>query len=235
MIKQRIILIILTVVAGMFLQGCSTPTVHLYAKYINEAEQKELVGYLEEKNFVVEINQLTFPEMINSSAIIYSPFLSDIEKVHELESVVSEKQWPINYVSALKEGNHWFKKNTIGLFIVPKEVNPHSGKNMQDLALKYQSKSCDSEVFLTLNREGSYEFSREVKDTKYNYGKFGHWRMRSFPYLELKPLNKDRWLYFEVKQTEIEDKLSLVNIYTLKPMENYSALHGCEFEYGKRS
>ncbi|MFD2167817.1 hypothetical protein ACFSJY_16305 [Thalassotalea euphylliae] len=215
--------------------ACSSPTVHLYAKYLDDETEKQVVQQLEEQEFHVEVNRLNYPEMVNQSSIIYSPFVSQKDTVHALEAFMNSQHWTIGYVSALKEGNHWFQKDTIGLFLVPENVQPHSGKNMEDLALTYKSQHCASDINLSLARDGRYRFSKAVKNDKYSYGTQGHWRMRSYPYVELKPLNKGRWLYFEVAQSVSQDQLGEAKLYTLKPLEGYAGIEGCTFEYGERT
>ncbi|WP_448212729.1 hypothetical protein [Colwellia sp. MEBiC06753] len=245
------------------LNGCSTTTVHLYGKYLTNEQQQQVITLLANEDVVVEVNHLDFPELIHSSAIIYSPFVANPNVVSNVKTAL-EPNWPINYISALKEGHHWFQQDTLGLFLVPEGVNPHSGQNLADLSLRYLSKKsfsenslsknglsesgysennlandnpdehCQSQLSLDLQRDGRYQFSDEIKDQSYSFGRLGYWRIRAYPYIELKPKNNGRWLYFEVEQLTETDQLGEVKLVKLVPMESYPGLGNCQFIFGER-
>ena len=245
--KQMVVGLLVMVTAG-----CSTPTVHLYGRYLTEEQQtkviEQLQGNLEGDAFNISVNQHQFPESINDTTIIYSPFVSDPEIVQLLASELSNLDWQVTRTSALKEGNHWFQKNSIGVFLVPKGVNPHAGTSMRDMANLYriefdksqdlqhdESDQCHSSLTLNLNINGRYAFSEEVKNENYSYGTNGQWRMRAYPFIEMRPDTGGRWLYFEAQRESRNDQISQLNVTTLTPVEDYANLAGCQFVYGQRS
>ncbi|NMP31968.1 hypothetical protein HII17_10350 [Thalassotalea sp. M1531] len=217
-----------------FVGACSSPTVHIYGRYMSNEQTQSLVNQLVSRSIDVEINHHSFPQTINNTAIVYSPFVTKPEVVHQLEDILMAQHWPVSNVSALVEDNHWFQKNSIGVFIVPEGINPHAGTSIVDIANNYHSDNCSNDINLSLHRDGSYTFSREVKSYNYSYGTHGFWRIRSYPYIEMKPMNADRWLYFEVSKQKVNDRLGSALVYRLLPVEEYAAIRGCDFIFGER-
>ncbi|REL31855.1 hypothetical protein [Thalassotalea euphylliae] len=256
-------------VLAMVTAGCSTPTVHLYGRYLTEEQQTNVIQQLQsnlgDKSFNISVNQHQFPESINDTTIIYSPFISDPAIVHLLANELSNLDWQVTRTSALKEGNHWFQKNSIGVFLVPNRVNPHAGTLMRDMANLYRiehnpsedapsehdhveyekgehgkseqprAARCETPLTLSLTLEGRYSFSEEVKTENYSYGTSGQWRMRAYPFIEMRPDTGGRWLYFEAQQESRHDQISQLHVTKLTPIEDYANLAGCQFVYGQRS
>ncbi len=218
----------------VFLSGCSATNVHLYARYLSDAQKQEIVQILEKEQLNVSVNQLEFPKKVTETSLVYSPFILQRSTVPKIEMLMYNSEWPISRIEALVAGEHWFKKNSIGLFIVPEGVTPHDGKSNVDVANTYTSEHCSKSIDLILNLDGTYRFSEEIGNESYNFGQSGKWRMRTFPYVEMQPENKGRWLYFEVLKEAIQDKVSMVNTVTLQPLEPYEGFENCKFVFGER-
>lgn len=220
---------------ALIIAGCSSPTVHLYGRYLTEEQQLNVTNMLLQHSLKVSVNQHQFPASISDTTIVYSPFISDPETIPLLTTELATLNWQITRASALKEGNHWFQKDSIGLFLVPDGINPHAGTTMRDMANLYQGEHCQQLLTLHLALDGSYTFSKEVKSEGYSYGTSGKWRMRAYPFIEMRPENGGRWLYFEAKQESTRDQISQLNLMKLVPLEEYANLAGCQFVYGQRS
>ena len=233
-LQLKQLFITFTVCSLLIITGCSTPTVHLYGRYLTDEQVASVTQRLNEQWINVEVNQHQFPASIGRSAIIYSPFISEPQLINQLEQELTLLDWAIEQTSALKEWNHWFQKNSVGLFLVPDGVKPHSGTSVADMANLYQSEGCPLRLSLTLSSNGRYSFSEEVKSTNYSYGYHGDWRMRAYPYIEMRPDKGGRWLYFEAQQATSTDQVSALKLVHLVPMENYANLAGCQFTYGQR-
>lgn len=57
------------------LVACSSTEVHLYTRYLSDTEIEQISSKLDKSNFKIIPNTLAFPENINQSTLLYSPFI----------------------------------------------------------------------------------------------------------------------------------------------------------------
>jgi len=91
---------------ALFLSGCSQTTVHLYSRYLSDAQIKEINKELVEADFTVKVNQLTFPASITQSSLTYSPIINDRNAVNKVINAMSNIAWDIHHTSMLFTDNH---------------------------------------------------------------------------------------------------------------------------------
>ena len=211
----------------VLLTGCSTVTVHVNTRYLSEQETRALVSKLKAADFTVKTNDQLFPTQVASTTILYSPLLQDREAIFRLEDTITS-DWPVSYIQALSISNHWYTKNSIGLYLVPENVDPHRGTSSANLANVYTGWQCKSSVVLNLHRNGT--FGLQKGDQSYS----GNWKITSFPYLQLSGSEPYLHTYFEVSQHSEVDKISPVTITSLTPVENDFLADGCVLTFGLR-
>ncbi|WP_414830025.1 hypothetical protein [Alteromonas sp. H39] len=212
---------------AVFLTGCSTVTVHVNTRYLSEQETREIVNKLTAAEFTVKTNTQLFPSQVSSTTILYSPLLQDREAIFRLEKAITS-DWPVSYIQALSISNHWYTKSSIGLYVVPANVNPHRGTSSADLANVYTGWQCKSNVVLNLHQDGT--FTLQKNDQTYS----GDWKITRFPYLQLSGSSPYLHTYFEVSQHGEVDKISPVTITSLTPLENDFLNEGCVLTFGLR-
>ncbi len=91
--------------------SCSIAKVHLYTRYLSEAEIKKISTKLEKENFKVIPNTLLFPEKIQQSTLLYSPFIQSVDKVDKVVNSLSQLGWPAPNVESLVTSNHKYTKD----------------------------------------------------------------------------------------------------------------------------
>lgn len=211
----------------VLLTGCSTVTVHVNTRYLSDQETRVLVSRLKAADFAVKTNQQLFPTQVASTTILYSPLMPDREAIFRLEELITD-DWPVSYIQALSISNHWYTKNSIGLYIVPNNIDPHKGTSSADLANVYTGWQCESNVVLNLQRDGKFSLQKD------NQSYSGNWKITSFPYLQLSGSEPYLHTYFEVSQHGEVDKISPVTITSLTPVENDFLADGCVLTFGLR-
>ena len=216
------------------LLSCSSTEVHLYTRYLPEAEIDKISSKLEASNFKVVTNTLAFPTTIDQSTLLYSPFIKDDKTLDLLINSLSNMGWAIPNVETLVSGNHWYSKNSVGLFLIRDGVKHNDKVAIQDLANNYESRNCDTLVILNLNKNNTYRFSftNNIHERKDHLK--GIWKIRSYPNIELISSNERWWFYFEIEQKIETDKVSKINIIELKPVDRYSFFPNCSFANGIR-
>lgn len=217
------------------LAGCSATTVHIYGKYLSETQQKEIIEIVKEQGLQAELNTLNFPASVRHSSIVYSPMMNDTKSIEALIPSLERSGWSILSSTALFTENHWFQKDTIGLFVVPEGVTPHLGESMAELADTYQGIQCNQPLALVLTSNGQYYFKDESDKKVLEAFATGEWKIRSFPYIEMKANKGYWWFYFTVKKSETTDVIGKIALTTLEPVNNYSVLKGCQFQSGIRN
>ena len=214
--------------------ACSSTEVHLYTRYLSDTEIEKISSKLEESNFKVVTNTLAFPETVKQSTLLYSPFIKSDKTLELLINSLSSLNWTIPNIEAFVSGNHWYSKNSVGLFLLPDGVKQKDRIAIQDLANNYESRNCDTLVSLNLNKNNTYKLSFANKINERTDHLKGSWKVRSYPYIELVSSNEKWWFYFEIEQKLESDKVSKINIIELKPLDRYSSFPNCSFAYGIR-
>lgn len=217
-----------------FFIGCSSSKVHLYSRYLSDTEIYTVSEEIEKLGFNVVTNSLSFPEEINQSTLVYSPFLNNDKNLDSLTKLLSKLGWPISNANLLVHGNHWFKEDSIGLFLLLEGINRNDTIPTQDLVNEYEARGCDISVKIKLYGDNTYQliFAKKTSDRIDHLE--GTWKLRSYPYLELTSFNERWWFYFEIEQKAEVDKVSEIEIIELKPVDKYVFIPNCSFAYGQR-
>lgn len=218
----------------LLLQGCSSTNVYLYKRYLSDKEAASISQKLEAAGYQVETNDFRFPDAIQSTTVVYSPMLQSEKSLNTAISLLADIGWETVDILPLFKGNHWYSKNSLGLFLLPEGVKQNDRVASQDLANSYQVRGCDTSVTLHLNRDNTYQMSFANQHQEKTDHLEGIWKLRSYPYLELTSHNKRWWFYFKIEQKVEVDKVSAINILELKPQDNYPFFANCSFVYGLR-
>lgn len=209
--------------------ACTTTTIHVNQLYLTDKESQNIQAALEEQGFSVEFNNLLYPTDISSTSIIYSPFVTDKNAVDKLEDTLIFQGYSVSNVNALVSSNHWYTKDTIGLFIVPDGIKPHSGKNIEDIAFQYKSEDCDISSELHLQKNGLFSYKK--LDSLNIVGK---WSVTGYPYILLENDTPYLHFYYEIIRSKSVDKISEIEVIELKPVNNSSIISNCRLTYGVR-
>jgi len=209
--------------------ACSTTTIHVNTLYLNDEKSQNVKVALLEQGFDVEFNELSFPSDIYSTSILYSPFVKKVEAIDTLENTLNSLGYDIGSIRALVASNHWYTKNTIGVFIVPEGVIPNSGKNIEDIAFKYQSEGCDTNIVLSLRRDGKFTYMQlgKLKIT-------GTWSITQYPYIQLNSDEPYLNFYYEITRSKKFDRISEIDIIELQPLDSSLIISKCSMTYGVR-
>lgn len=216
------------------LSSCSSTTVHLNARYLSEIEKETLVGAIQEAGLHVETNTHEFPSSIAQSTVLYSPLVKDKFAVDTLIQLLHELNWNVPGIQPFVASNHWFKKNSLGLYLLPEGLNSEKIRATADLSQHYNSSGCENLKSLTLNQNGEYLFSFTDADDRQQKFLTGRWRITQFPYIELVTEDRMWWFYFEVKHSREVDQVSEYDLTRLVPANNYFGNSSCHLEYGSR-
>jgi hypothetical protein len=230
------------IVTIWLLSACTSTKVHLYTRYLSETDIKQVSKNLEALGFDVISNKLMFPEGIEQSTVLYSPFVEGEDTINRLISSMAEQGWPIPWVQPIVAGNHYYTKNSLGLLLLPQGAKRHDQVHPQDMVNEYQSKDCHISLKLTLHNDASYQFAYQnqqaSQQAKQQAGQQeqmqGRWQITSYPYLELVSSTKYRRFYYEIQSTTKKDLVGQINFIELKPIDDHYSLPQCSFHYGLR-
>ena len=227
---------ILAVFCSFICLGCSTTKVHLYGRYLPAETLQSLNKTLAESGYRVEVNDFEFPGSIQQSAVIYSPLVENRDRVKELLVLLSDLDWPVDYVRMLKAGNHWYSKNSLALFLLPGEINPHNQSAIPDLSHKYIGRNCDADISITLKADQCFMIEIGGPEQRRRQVQQGSWSFTEYPYMLIKPQDTGGWGYFMKIDKSIEtDKVGNIEMLHLMPQDEYQVLAGCTFVYGVRA
>ena len=214
--------------------GCSTSTIHVYARHLNTQEIDQVSKIFERVGYQVITNDLHFPENINSSAIIYSPFFEDPEAIDKILVLLEDNGWKITSASSLFAGNHWYRKNDVAILLIPDRLLSDGLFDLKNIAGAYDSNHCSTGAKLILDTDNTYEFTVEDDSGDEGYAK-GSWKFTQYPYVELRSTNRSYYFYFSVEHDIISDNIGKVEITELLPENEYYFLPGCSFIRGIRT
>ncbi len=222
----------------LMLSGCSNnTTVYLYAKYLDDNQIEEVKNTFERsEKYRVEINKFDFPTTITENTLLYSLLLREPQAIDMASDLSSSAGFPILRTQGLTEGNHWYTKNSIALFLFPKNKDNKLVFFQQDLVNEYKGQNCDTATSLKLNKNGLFNLAISSADNgSVNESVNGTWKYRQHPFLELKTKGATySEYYFEIKQFRGTDKVSEIDYVELVSLNTGSLPEGCSFLVGTR-
>lgn len=222
------------ILVALLFCSCSQTTVHLYARYLSDAQIKKVNEKLVTADFIVKPNHLKFPKSITQSSLTYSPLIEDRNAVHNVLTAMNDIGWDIHHTRMLFTDNHWYKENSIALMLVPLNVDPQALTNQQDWANEYISQNCELDLIIRLEQNGQYQIlTSDNSQLKHEYAT-GKWIISDFPYLELRAKGSDWGFFFELRNHVKTDRIGNVHISELAPLSHYLAFADCSFVYGVR-
>lgn len=229
-INKLILLSLFTLLAG-----CSSiPTVHIYGKYLDASEKRLLMEKFEQDKYTLKFNELDFPTSITHNTLLYSLLLKDPETIDHAQFHAEQAGLPVVQVSALAEGNHWYTKNSMALFLFPQHEAGATLFFRQDLVHTYQGENCGSEIELALNENGRFTLTNKL-ETPLDLGK-GVWKFRQYPYIELqKDESSYADYYFEISRYRGRDNISDIDFIKLTFLNSGDLPKECTFLYGMRA
>ncbi|PKH88094.1 hypothetical protein [Colwellia sp. Bg11-28] len=217
-----------------FLLSCSSTKVHLYTRYLSEQQTGKITKILEEHDFEVIANTLSFPDDVQQSTLLYSPFVKGEDNLNILIDSLENLGWRLPIVKPLFAGNHYYTKNSVGLLLLPDGLKQSDKLLSQDLVNDYEAEKCEISVKLRLNRDETYQLS--YSDVPFSQPEHltGKWHIPSYPYIKLVSANKMWSFYFEIQKKTDIDLVSKVEIIELKPVDKHHVFPYCSFTYGVR-
>lgn len=221
-------------VITLFLAGCAQTTVHLNSRYLDETDTHEIIGALESEGFATVVNEHPFPHPVSTSTLLHSPtmMLRNPEVIEQVHTIVSDLGWDLQQLDGLARSNHRFTGNNLGLFIVPEGVNVRSGNSSADLSQTYQSSQCSDVFQITLLSDGQFEF---IKTEPEPHSFEGEWQLTDYPYIVLTQQELHLNFYYQVEQSQVQDRISSIHVITLKPLSKSPRIPDCTLEYGIRN
>lgn len=221
----------------LLLSGCaSKTTVHVYAKYIDNRQREEIRSAFElSEGYRVQLNEFDFPASITKNTLLYSLLLQKPETIDMASNLSATAGFPIQHSQGLSQGNHWYTKNSMALFLLPKERDKQPFY-YQDLVNEYKSQGCNKATTLNLHKDGSFTLKIITKNTNNDSDVVGGvWKYRQYPFLELqKKGSAYADYYFEIKRFRDVDKVSEIDFVELVSLNTGSLSEGCSFLIGTR-
>jgi len=218
-----------------FVMACSSTKVHLYTRYLSAQETEKVTENLEELGFDIIANSLIFPDEIEQSTLLYSPFVQGENTINVLIDSLDKAGWVVSSVKPIFAGNHYYTNNSVGLLLLPGGVVQSDKITSQDVANEYESKACESSITLRLNSDASYQFLYSNKTVAQTEQLTGTWQITSYPYIELISSNKMWRFYYEIQKNTMTDVVGKIDIIELKPIDEHYKLPKCSFVHGIRS
>lgn len=104
-----------------FLSACaSKTTVYVYAKYLDTTQKEEIKNVFDSsQTFRVQFNEFDFPAIVTENTLLYSLILLEPETIDAAAALSTTTCFPIKYTQGLSQGNHWYTKNSMALFLLP--------------------------------------------------------------------------------------------------------------------
>lgn len=225
--------LLLVLLLCIFSVSCSSTRIHLNTRYMTEQQAAQITGVLNDAGFEVLPNTFRYPVSIYQSTLLYSPLVQDKNAVNKIVSTLADINWSVPAIRLFMANNHMFKKDSIGLFLLPEGIAPPSRTAMQDLANRYTSKQTSHNLTLVFGETGDYTIERQSKNDREIQFK-GKWRVKGYPYLELSTEDKEWFYYFEVQKYTDTDKIGDIDVIELVPLDTYPFCPDCRFVFGLR-
>lgn len=222
---------------AVMLSGCtSKPTVYVYAKYLNDSQVTAVKNTFEQsQKYRVEINDFDFPTDLTQNTLLYSLLIQDPANIDLAYDLAKNAGFPIQQTEALTQGNHWYTKDSVALFLFPEGEHAHGVIFKRDLANKYIGRECGESASLTLKQDATFSITTSGGQERAEHPKFGIWKYRQYPYLELKTTDSVHSnAYFEIKQFKGADKVSEIDYVKLVAVNSGLLPAGCSFIVGTR-
>ena len=218
------------------LGACSQSTrVHLYGRYLSEAQTNAVQQALSAQGFDVTLNQLAFPSNINHSTLIYGMPMERPQEVDHIRQIAKNVGWQVQDAQSLVKGNHWYSGNAVGLFLLPEGISPNQLTSVYDLSFSYQSQDCADQPELRLTADQRFQIKPVAGAHAEPAMLQGRWQVRQLPYLELQPDGDPHWAYYlEIARKQQRDMIGDVQQLTLTPLQTYAVFGQCSFVFGLR-
>lgn len=219
-----------------FFSGCAlSPTVFVYGKYLTSEQSEALTEQLKSEEFDVEVNSFDFPTSLSETTLLYSLLLKDPENISQVERIALDNGFSVGRTQGMTEGNHWYTKNAIALFLLPEDSARTKGVFKQDLMQEFRTEQCDSQILISLHSDGSYEIAGKDASVMELSSQKGSWQYRQYPYVELKKAGHQYSnYYFEISVNDTQDQISQIRFITLTPLNHSDLPDGCVLTYGQR-
>jgi hypothetical protein len=217
------------------LSGCAHTKVHVYGRYLSPEQTELLRSSLKAEGFEVTVNDLAFPAEVQQNTLITGLLMDRPDEADQLRTLLQQQGWPLQRIESMVHGNHWYSGNAVGLLLLPPGVTAQQTQHPRDFSYLYQGTGCASPTSVELQANQRFQIHTATKNNLSAAMLAGHWQIRQFPYLELRPDGDPNWFYYlEISQTQSVDQISAVNEIRLTPLQSYPAFAGCRFEYGVR-
>jgi len=220
------------------LSGCaSKTTVYVYAKYLDTTQREEIRNVFDSsQKYRVQFNEFDFPASVTENTLLYSLILLEPETIDAAAALSTTAGFPIEYTQGLSQGNHWYTKNSMALFLLPKGKDNKLFFFRQDLVNEYKAQDCNETTSLHLHKDGSFTLKMTTKSTVSDRDMVtGEWKYRQYPFLELRKKEAAYAdYYFEIKRFRGADKVSEIDFVELESLNTGSLPENCSFLIGTR-
>ncbi|MDC8829291.1 hypothetical protein [Alteromonas gilva] len=230
-------LVCVAVLAASFMVGCANhPTVYVYGKYLDNKQKESVKRAFEgSEQFNIEFNEFDFPVSITQNSLLYSPLLQHPDAISIASALSASAGFPVQRTQGLTQGNHWYTKDSLALYLLPEDIDVSTLLVHRDLAKRYQPQGCPRAIALTLHPDG--KFNLQTKEDKQHVEQVitGKWKYRQYPFIELQK-DGDNYseYYFEIKQFKGADQVSEIHYLQLVSLNPGYLSPGCSFVNGTR-
>ncbi|MGM0526034.1 MAG: hypothetical protein ACQEQ8_07565 [Pseudomonadota bacterium] len=212
----------------LVLVGCSSaPSIYLNERYLTDENTASVREKLSEEGYNVTTVNIPFPTSVSNSTVMYSPLLSAEATLDTVVKALEQQGYTSLNVIPLKQGNHWYKKNSVGLYLLPPGIKSLAASDQQ-FAQQYRSEGCSDKSSLQLKRDKTFIYINGNNQLS------GRWEIPDMPYLRLYSKKPYINFYYSISTDTRSDNLGEIDITTLNPMSESSDIPDCHMLYGVR-
>ncbi|WP_438864604.1 hypothetical protein [Neptunicella sp.] len=216
------------------LSACSATRVIVNQRYLSDDQTSQIVSTLNEAGFDVLTNDYEFPAAIQQSTLMYALVLNDPNTIDEVQLRLATLGWNINSVQPLVTGNQWFSNNSLGLFLIPDNINRQQRDQVSSLLRQFHTDDCTPTGSIKLTADQHYQMSFDQPlSAEQQASLTGIWRVTEYPYIELRSQDRQWWFYLVVEQQTRADSIGRIKVTSITPVEDYF-FGGCTFSAGVR-
>ncbi|NDV92619.1 hypothetical protein GTH32_15700 [Alteromonas sp. 345S023] len=111
------------------------------------------------------MNEFDFPASVTENTLLYFLILLEPEAIDIASNISATAGFTVQRIEGLNKGNHWYTKNSMALFLLPKNKDNRRMFFRQDLMNEYKAKDCSEATSLYFHKDGSFTLEMATKST----------------------------------------------------------------------
>ena len=121
--------------------GCASQKVFINDYKLNDSSVQQVQELLESEGFDVQVISVQPPSSIHSLTILSGSKAAFGPSVNRLVNALDELGYHNINTTIVQQGNHWYRGDNIGLYLVDADFADKPGRNVRG---KYSAEDCES-------------------------------------------------------------------------------------------